>query len=145
MQNSIVLYLQQQATRFAQDCTSRKMQLPRAQTMREVRRLCDVHAKAEVRFLPDVRQAESTLTHAAERKMEELLKKQLDAMAVTQDIEVLKKMRGQYMQNEWCFLRGTFARLYVQAEQQSMKMLGVLQQAGLHNAADNPGDDAPSP
>lgn len=118
-QNAMTFYLTQQASRFESDCRWHQQQLERAETMRQVRDCAHVILRSELRGMPGVREAETRLRWAAERRMEDLLDEQLDKLRKCETMEDFKQLHGRLQMDEWPFMRGDFARVFVKAERES--------------------------
>lgn len=120
--------LQQMASSFESKCRSQQGQLPHAETMRQVRDWGHASIASELRGMPGVREAETRLRWAAERRMEDLLDEQLNKLGECKTTEDFKKLHGRLQLDEWIFLRGDFARVFVKAERESYRIKHQLDQ-----------------
>lgn len=112
--------LSHELRRFESACATALVAIARARTMREVSlAVRGVHAPAWARPVARTLPAHRRLHAEAERRMETLLDEHLAELRACGDAEAQRRMRGQRLQLDWCFLRGGHARLFVRAMQES--------------------------
>lgn len=110
-----VIWLQQQGARLAADFAARRIRIQHARTMREIAQQSDTHVRPELRFLPNVRNAQLQLQQAAEHRMEQVLDVQLRELGACATEDDLKREISELSRNHWPYLRGRFAKLFQKA------------------------------
>jgi hypothetical protein len=152
MTDATHFYLDRLLNQLSGECTSAQARIRTARTMREVKHASNVHASPMIRALPQARQQLHRVHDQAETRMVELLDKQLKDLGGLQSNEPLRAAYGQLLRNDWCFLRGDFARVYVRADREYQRLLHTTLQREKQSvedrvdpAADLDQDDGDSP
>lgn len=141
---TLLFMLGQALRRLDSDSSFARSTIERARTMREVKHAANVHPAPYIRHLPQCRRIVNDVRTAGEAKMEALLADQLRVLANSADVETMRQATGRLAVNEWCFLRGTFSRIYAKAERESGRLLHLARARA--QAADEPAaDDTPAP
>lgn len=125
MNDPTQFYVNRLLNQLSSDCSSAQVRIRTATTMRAVRFAANVQAHAMIRSLPDVRQEQHRVHDCAEKRMEVLLNQQLKALEGCQSSEQLRQEYGRLVHNDWVFLRGEFASLYVHADREYQRLLGA--------------------
>jgi len=122
------LHLQQLGRRFEADCQAAESRIHLALAMADVVRAAEMVAPVELRAMKNAFPGYRRLHGAAERRLETLLREQLQAMkdATLADAETLFL---RYRQQDWQALRGTHASLYQQGEHKARQLLHAKREA----------------
>lgn len=122
------MHLHQLEQRFEADCSAAESRILRARTMAEVVRATEVSVRPELRAMsrhyPGYRRMKST----AERRLEQLLKEQLEAMKALPLAEA-EALFSRYRRQDWQSLRGTYASLYQRGDRAGQRLLHDLRGA----------------
>jgi CRISPR/Cas system-associated endonuclease Cas1 len=117
-------FVNQQVSRYEQDCQSAIAQVRRAQDMWSVNRATHVTAHPVIRgYAHQLAPAKRRLTVEAEKRMEHLLDEQLKQAAAMTDIEERKAYLGKLRARDWNALRGDFVRLCRKADIEGRRLL----------------------
>ena len=141
---TLLFMLDQALRRLDSDSSFARSKIERARTMREVKHASDVHPAPYIRHHPQCSRIMNDVRTAGEAKMESLLADQLKVLANSADVETMRQASGRLAVTEWCFLRGTFSRVYARAERESGRLLH-LARAQAQAADEPPADEAPVP
>lgn len=141
MTDSTHFYVDRLLNQLSGECTSAQARIRTARTMRDVKHASNVHASPLIRSLSQARQQVQRVHDQAETRMVELLDKQLKDLGGLQSSEQLRAAYGQLVRNDWCFLRGDFARVYVRADREYQRLLHTTLQREKQGSDDqvNPG------
>lgn len=123
MTDATHFYLDRLLNQLSGECTSAQARIRTARTMREVKHASNVHGSPMIRSLPQARQQVHGVHDQAEARMVELLDKQLKDLGGLQSSEQLRAAYSQLVRNDWYFLRGDFARVYVRADREYQRLL----------------------
>lgn len=151
MTDATHFYLDRLLNQLSGECTSAEARIRTARTMREVKHASYVHASPMIRSLPQARQQVHRVHDQAEGRMVELLEKQLKDLGSLQSSEQLRAAYGPLARNDWCFLRGDFARVYARADREYQRLLHTALQREKQGSNDQaepcvePDDEGDSP
>lgn len=123
MTAGLQLYLHQLSNQFSAECNTAQARIRSATTMRAVKQAAHVQASATVRALPEIRRLQRQVHNCAEDRMVALLQPQLQALATCTSSNEIRALYGRLVRDEWFFLRGDFARVYVQADRGYHRLL----------------------
>ena len=144
MTDATHFYLDRLLTQLSGDCSLAQARIRTARTMREVKHASNVHASPLIRSLPQTRQHVHRVHEQAETRMVELLDKQLKVMGGQQSSDQLRSAHAQLVRQDWCFLRGDFARVYVHGDREYQRLLHATLQREQQGAEDQPEPGADS-
>lgn len=144
MTDATHFYLDRLLIQLSGECTSAQARIRTARTMREVKHASNVHASPLIRSLPQARQQLHSLHDKAETRMVDLLDKHLQDLGGLLSSEQLRTKYGQLVRNDWCFLRGDFARVYVRADREYQRLLHKTLQCEMQGSDDQAVPDAES-
>jgi hypothetical protein len=117
-------FVNQQVSRYEQDCQSAIAQVRRARDMWSVNRATHVTAHPVIRgYAHQLAPAKRRLAVEAEKRMEHLLDEQLKQAAAMTDIDERKAFIGKLRARDWNALRGDFARLCHKADIEGRRLL----------------------
>lgn len=122
------LHLQQLERRFEADCQAAESRIHQARTMADVVRAAEVAAPVELRAMKNAFTGYRRLRGAAERRLESLLREQLQAMKVA-TVDDAEALFLRYRQHDWQALRGTYASLYQRGEHEARRLLHARREA----------------
>ncbi|MEX3984270.1 hypothetical protein AB4Y45_35525 [Paraburkholderia sp. EG287A] len=127
-QNHLHMYLHSLETQFEGDCQAASMRIHRSREMRDVVRATEISIRPELRAVSRTLPGYRRMHAAAERRLEELLKEQLDALKAAPLAEA-EALYLRYRQKDWQALRGAYATLYRRGEIQGQRLLHAKRSA----------------
>jgi DNA-binding ferritin-like protein (Dps family) len=126
MNSDLHFWIEQKKKSFENLCKNSEIMVLNSRTMREVKQNSHVAIPYELNaFRYDIPGHKRLKTHS-ERKMEEILKEHLNLIEEAKTEEEAQEIFSEDISNDWQYLRGDYARLYLNAQTMAFEIINSL-------------------
>jgi len=126
MNSDLHFWIEQKKKSFENSCRNSEIKVLNSRTMLEVQQNSHVSIPIELNsFRYDI-PGHKRLKTQSERKMEEILKEQLKCIEESKTEEEAHEIFSEFISNDWQYLRGDYARLYLNAQTQAFEIINSI-------------------